>query len=183
MRLPVSLQLVSRPFSLVALPLCSALFALHNGLCHYLIYLCLQQLTSLESLTSTPLCSNLTNAGVNSFFRRAVQEVLVAFFEGVCERVFGRTFALQSYPEYLEFFRRYAVPPIPDFLHAPIDQGPFWPTSGRWPFLQVSWGRVSCVPSSCPWPAFPGGSVGDSHSLGQVVQCPLLPVTSGPLRP
>ena len=28
------------------------------------------------------------------FFRQSVQEVLVAIFEGVCERVFGRTFAL-----------------------------------------------------------------------------------------
>ena len=57
------------------------------------------------------------------FFRQSVQEVLVAIFEGVCERVFGRTFALQSYPEYLDFFRRCAVPWVPDFLHAPIAQG------------------------------------------------------------
>ena len=40
------------------------------------------------------------------FFRQSVQEILVAIFEEVCERVFGRTFALQSYSEYLEFFRR-----------------------------------------------------------------------------
>ena len=31
----------------------------------------------------------------------------MAIFEGACERVFGRTFALQSYPEYLG---RCAVP-------------------------------------------------------------------------
>ena len=57
------------------------------------------------------------------FFRQSVQEVLVATFEGVCERDFGSAFALQSYPEYLDFFRRCAVPWVPDFLHAPIDQG------------------------------------------------------------
>ena len=59
------------------------------------------------------------------FFRQSVQEVLMAIFEGVCEWVFGSTFALQSYPEYLEFFRRCAVPWVPDF-------------KGCWPCLQVS---------------------------------------------
>ena len=49
----------------------------------------------------------------------------MAIFEGVCEWVFGSTFALQSYPEYLEFFRRCAVPWVPDF-------------KGCWPCLQVS---------------------------------------------
>ena len=43
--------------------------------------------------------------------------------EGECERVFGSTFALQSYPEYPGFFRRCAVPWVPDFFHAPVDQG------------------------------------------------------------
>ena len=38
-------------------------------------------------------------------------------------------------------------------------------------FLQISWGGISCVPSSFPWPACPGGSVGDSHSLQRVVHC------------
>ena len=47
----------------------------------------------------------------------------MASFEGVCEHVFGSTFTLQSYPEYLHFFRRCAVPWVPDFFHAPIDQG------------------------------------------------------------
>ena len=47
------------------------------------------------------------------FFRQSVQEVLVAIFERICERVFGRTFALQSYPEYLDFFRRCAVSWVP----------------------------------------------------------------------
>ena len=39
-------------------------------------------------------------------------------------------------------------------------------------FLQLSWGRVSCVPSSFPWPALPRGSVGDSHSLCRVSTAP-----------
>ena len=121
------------------------------------------------------------------FFRQSVQEALVATFEGVCERVFGSTFALQSYPEYLEFFRRCAVPWVPDFFHAPIDQGsPFggiWPTSGCWPCLQVSWGRASCVASSFPWPTLPGGGGGDSHSLWQVFHCsPPPPALQGPVH-
>ena len=35
----------------------------------------------------------------------------------------GSTLALQSSPEYLEFFRCYAVLWVPVFIHAPIDQG------------------------------------------------------------
>ena len=35
---------------------------------HYLISLCLQQLTSLASSTSTPLCFNFTNVAVTGFF-------------------------------------------------------------------------------------------------------------------
>ena len=58
----------------------------------------------------------------STVFRQSVQEVLVAIFEGVCERVFGSTFALQS-PENPGFFRRCAVPWVPDFFHAPVDQG------------------------------------------------------------
>ena len=49
----------------------------------------------------------------------------MAIFEGVCERVFGRTFALhclQSYPEYLDFFRCCAVPWVTGFLHAGVAQ-------------------------------------------------------------
>ena len=51
-----------------------------------------------------------------SFFRQSTQEVLVTIFEGICERVFGRTFALQDYPEYRDFFRRFALPWRPTFL-------------------------------------------------------------------
>ena len=51
-----------------------------------------------------------------SFFRQSTQEVLVTIFEGICERVYGRTFALQDYPEYRDFFRRVAVPWRPTFL-------------------------------------------------------------------
>ena len=55
------------------------------------------------------------------------------------------------------------------------------PTTGRWPFLSVSWGRVSCVPSSLPRTAVPGGRVGDSHSLWQVAHCsPPPPALGGP---
>ena len=115
------------------------------------------------------VCLNFTKTAVNRFFRLSVKEVLVAIFGGVCELVFGSTFALQSYPQYLEFFRSYAVPChqwVPDCFHAPIDQespaGP--PPTGRWPFLQVSWGSVSCIPSSFSRPALPWGCVGNLHS-------------------
>ena len=45
------------------------------------------------------------------------------------------------------------------------------PASRCWPRLQVSWGRVSCLPSSFAWPALSGGSVRESHSIWQVVHC------------
>ena len=66
-----------------------------------------------------------------------------AIFEGatVCERVLSLTLALQSYPEYLEFFSSYAVQWVSDFLHASVGQGSVLrlrPTSGHWPFIQVS---------------------------------------------
>jgi hypothetical protein len=64
------------------------------------------------------------------FFRQSTQEVLVAIFEGTCERVFGRTFALQAYPEYRDFFRRLAVPWQPTFLSAaPAPTTPSSPVS------------------------------------------------------
>ena len=51
----------------------------------------------------------------------------MAIFEGVCERVFGCTFALHSYPEYLDFSCRCAVPwDLPGV--------PFWPGQhSLWP--------------------------------------------------
>ena len=45
-----------------------------------------------------------------NFFRQSAQEILVAILEGVCERVFCRTYAMQSYPEYLQFFALLSVP-------------------------------------------------------------------------
>jgi hypothetical protein len=65
-----------------------------------------------------------------SFFRQSTQEVLVSIFEGTCERVFGRTFALQAYPEYRDFFRRLAVPWRPTFHSAlPESAAPASPVS------------------------------------------------------
>ena len=49
------------------------------------------------------------------FYRQSVQEVLVAIFEAVTERVFGRTHALQAYPQYREFFSRLSKPWQPVF--------------------------------------------------------------------
>jgi hypothetical protein len=53
-----------------------------------------------------------------NFFRQSSQEVLITISEGVCERVFGRTFTMQSYPEYPDFFRRPSVPWCPSFLRS-----------------------------------------------------------------
>ena len=58
------------------------------------------------------------------FFRQSTQEVLVAILEGVCERVFGRTYAMQSYPEYSQFFARLSVPWRPSFLPSAPGQSP-----------------------------------------------------------
>ena len=38
-------------------------------------------------------------------YRQSVHEVLIAIYEAVTERVLGRTYALQAYPEYRAFFR------------------------------------------------------------------------------
>ena len=105
----------------------------------------------------------------------------MAIFEGVCERVFGRTFALQSYPEYLDFFRRCAVPWVPDFLHAPIDQGS---SSGP----PLDFGPASRSPAAVtpvsppPSPGrFPWG--GPRRFTMAMAGCPTLPATSSPPRP
>jgi hypothetical protein len=37
-------------------------------------------------------------------YRQSVHEVLIAIYEAVTERVLGRTYALQAYPEYRAFF-------------------------------------------------------------------------------
>ena len=46
------------------------------------------------------------------------------------------------------------------------------PASGCWPCLQVSWGRVSCVPSSFPWPALPGGASAVRTRSGRLSNAP-----------
>jgi len=46
-------------------------------------------------------------------FRNSWQEVLVAIFEGVSERVCGRTFALEAYPQYHDFFKHHSAPWAP----------------------------------------------------------------------
>ena len=56
------------------------------------------------------------------FYHQSVQEVLVAIYEAVTERVFGRTHALQMYPEYEEFFRRLSTPWQPVFRTVESDR-------------------------------------------------------------
>ena len=58
-------------------------------LCHYLISHCLQQLTrpltiltSLQSLTSTPLCANFNNTAVNDFFANQSSRFWWLFLKG-----------------------------------------------------------------------------------------------------
>ena len=97
----------------------------------------------------------------------------MAIFEGVCERrterVFDSAFALRSYPEYIGFFRLYAVPWFSDFLHAPHDPGS---SSGPPQDVLVdSRGPVFCVPFSFSWSAVPWGSVGGQHSLWLAINC------------
>ena len=55
-------------------------------------------------------------------YHQSVQEVLVAIYEAVTERVFGRTHALQMYPEYEEFFRRLSTPWQPVFRTVESDR-------------------------------------------------------------
>ena len=85
-------------------------------------FLCLQQPTSLESLRSTPLCSNVINAAVNDFFAHQSRRFWWLFLKGyVSKSLAALSFSsdVQSYPEYLYFSRRYAVPWVPNFLHVP----------------------------------------------------------------
>ena len=93
-------------------------------------------------------------------YRQSLQEVLAAIFAGACERVFGRTSALQSHSEHLEYFRSHAVQWVPEFLHAPKIRAPLPAPSesGRWSLLQDPWDPVACVPSSFPWPALTWGA-------------------------
>ena len=113
------------------------------------------------------------------FFRQSVQEILVAIFVGVCERAFCLTFALLCYPEYLEFFRRCAVPWVPDFFHAPIDQGsPSGPPPEVGPTTR-SPGAVSPVsppPSRLPLARLP--REGPRRFALTMAGFPLLPATS-----
>jgi hypothetical protein len=58
----------------------------------------------------TLLCQEFASASVSTFKAcrarldcQLVHEVLIAFYEAVTERVLGRTYALQTYPEYLAF--------------------------------------------------------------------------------
>ena len=131
---------------------------LHNGLCHYLISLCLPQLTSLESLKSTPPCSNFTNAAINGFFANRSRR-----FSWLFSKAFVRVSLVATLPcspiEHLEFFRRYAVPWAPDFLHAPNDQGsPSGPPQDVGPSSSYL-GAVSPVsPPPSPSPSSPGGA-------------------------
>ena len=48
----------------------------------------------------------------------------MAIFEGVCERVFCSTFTLQSYPEYLDFFRAVLFHGSLTFFMPPLTRGP-----------------------------------------------------------
>ena len=101
----------------------------------------------------------------------------MAIFEGVCERGFGSTFALQFYPEYLD--RHCAVPWVPDFFHAPIDQG-----LARLKMLAPPPGLLGpCLLS--PFLLRLASSLrGERSRIAlDLAGCPLLPATFGPPRP
>ena len=58
-------------------------------------------------------------------YRQSVQEVLIAIYEAVNERVLGRTSALQAYPKYRAFFHaplpaRPLLPPVPPAPSSPL---------------------------------------------------------------
>ena len=79
----------------------------------------------------------------------------MARFEGICERASGRTFALPSNPECLEFCVLF--PWSLSFFMPPITRDPLTETSEHWSLLQNLWGPppspVFCLRSSVPWPA------------------------------
>ena len=94
-----------------------------------------------------------------NFFRQSSQEVLISILEGVCERVFGRTFAMQSYPEYPDFFRRLSVPWSPSFLHlAPGSSPPVSPPGSPLPPVPSPPPVSPSVPSSSGSPRSNGSA-------------------------
>ena len=95
-------------------------------------------------------CSASASASVSAFkacrarlYRQSVHEVLIAIYEAVTERVLGRTYALQAYPEYRAFFL--ALPTSrPGLL-------PSWPLPIHGPPLSSSsLSHSSPSPSSSP---------------------------------
>ena len=100
------------------------------------------------------------------FYHQSVQEVLVAIYEAVTERVFGRTHALQMYPEYEEFFRRLSTPWQPVFRTvesdrtspppSPPSQSAPPPPSSQSPTVTLSAPACSDCSPSLASPCLPG---------------------------
>ena len=124
-----------------------------------------------------PLCFNFTQHSSQLFFPLSIQEGLVAIFEGVCERVVGSTFALQSYPEYLDFFRRCAVP---DFSMPPLTRGPVLAHLLKLALPPFYLGQCPLCPLLIPW----GRALGVHTCYGRLSNAPRQwAATSGPPRP
>ena len=112
-----------------------------------------------------PLCFNFTQHSSQLFFPLSIQEGLVAIFEGVCERVVGSTFALQSYPEYLDFFRRCAVP---DFSMPPLTRGPVLAHLLKLALPPFHLGQCPLCPLLIPW----GRALGVHTRYGRLSNAP-----------
>ena len=105
----------------------------------------------------------------------------MAIFEGACERVFGSTLALQSYPEYLDFFRCCAVQWVPGFFIPPLTRVPV--LAHLWK-LDLPPGHLKpCLlcPLLCPLARIPWG--GARRFALAMAGCPMLPATSSSPRP
>ena len=107
----------------------------------------------------------------------------MAIFEGRCNRVFGGTFALQSYPDTLNFFDAILFSGSLIFFMPPRTRGPLLALA-HLRTLALPPGLLGpCLlcflllsPASCPRR--------DRRRLALVLAgCPLLPAISGPLRP
>ena len=123
---------------------------------------------------STPLCSNFTDAAVNGFFSNQSRRFWWLFLNGyvsvslAAPSLSSPILRLNT----LNFFRRCAVPWVPDFIHAPIDRGsPSGPPQDVGPSSR-SLGAVPPVSPPPPYPLSPGGAWAIRNRSGRLSTAP-----------
>ena len=135
---------------------------------------------------STPLCFIFTNAAVNGFFANLSRRFWWLFLKGCVSESLAAPLLSSPILNTLIFSAAVLFRGSLTFFMPLLTRGPLLAHLRKlpsWPCHPVPWGRVPCVPSSFPWPTFPGGGLGGSHSLWQAVHCsPPPPALSRPVH-